>query len=187
MTFTNHKKLRAAIQSRKELIKEKDALSPIHVFQRRDLSDQIETLETDIRKMKKTESRILDKCGKKNYSEMKELKEYIAELKSKAQSYPERRKKQQSIIEKTVQVIKDLFKRTKGIDSRALTKERKAIRAKIEPEEITEIEKISGMKYSFLLHQQCKEKADRTIEDIVQKQKPRSKEKPSPMKNAERE
>lgn len=183
----NHKKLRAAIQSRKELIKEKDALSPIHVFKRRELSDQIAALETDIRKMKKTESRILEKCGKKNYSEMKELKEYIAELKSKAQSYPERRKKQQSIIEKTVQVIKNLFKRTKGIDSRALTKERKAIRAKIEPEEITEIEKISGVKYSFLLHQQCKGKTDKTIEDIEHKQKPRSKEKPSPMKNAERE
>ena len=117
---------------------------------------------------------------------MKELKEYIAELKSKAQSYPERRKKQQSIIEKTIQVIKDLFKRTKGIDPRTLMKERKAIRTKIEPEEITKIEKISGGKYSFLLHQQSKGKADKTIEDIERKQKPRSKEKPSPAKNAER-
>jgi len=182
----NHKKLRSAIQSRKELIKEKDALSPIHVFQRRELSDQIAALETDIRKMKKTENRILEKCGKKNHSDMKDLKEYVAEVKSKAQSYPERRKKQQSIIEKTIQVIKDLFKRTKGIDPRALMKERKAIRAKIEPEEITKIEKISGGKYSFLLHQQSKGKADKTIEDIEHKQKPRSKEKPSRTKDTDK-
>lgn len=118
---------------------------------------------------------------------MKELQVYVAEVKSKVQSCPERRKKQQSFIEKTIQVIKDLFKRAKGIDPRTLTKERKAIRAKIEPEENTKIEKISGGKYSFLLHQQCKGKADKTIEDIEQKQKPCGKEKPSPMKNTERE
>lgn len=118
---------------------------------------------------------------------MKELQNYVADVKSKAQSYPERRGKQESIIDKTIEAIRELFGRSKDIDSRTLTKERKAIRTKIEPEEITEIEKISGGKYSFLLHQQCKGKADRTIEDIEQKQKPRSKEKPSPMKNAERE
>ena len=175
------------VRSRKELIKERDALSPIHVFQRRDLSDQITALETDIRKMKKAESKILEKCGKQNHSEMKELQAYVVEVKSKAQSYPERREKQKSIINKTIQAIRELFGRTKNDDSRTLTKERKAIRAKIEPEEITEIEKISGEKYSFLLHQQCKGKADKTIEDIEQKQKPRNKERPSPMKNAERE
>ena len=183
----NHRKLKSAVRSRKKLIEERDALSPIHVFQRRELSDQITVLETDIRKMKKTESRILEKCGKKNHSEMKELQNYVAEVKSKAQSYPERREKQKSIIDKTIQAIRELFGRSKDVDSRMLTKERKAIRTKIEPEEITEIEKISGGKYSFLLHQQCKEKADKTIEDIEQKQKPRGKEKPSPMKNAERE
>ena len=117
---------------------------------------------------------------------MKELQNYVADVKSKAQSYPERREKQKSIIDKTIQAIRELFCRTKEVDSRALTKERKAIRAKNEPEEITEIEKISGGKYSFLLHQECKGKADRTIEDIEQKQKLRSKEKLSPMKNAER-
>lgn len=74
----NHRKLKSAVQSRKELIKERDALSPIHVFQRRELSDQIVALETDIRKLKKTESRILEKCGKKNHSEMKELQAYVA-------------------------------------------------------------------------------------------------------------
>lgn len=183
----NHRKLRSAIQSRKELIKEKDTLSPIHVFQCRELSDQIAVLETDIRKMKKTESRILEKCGKKNHSEMKELQAYVAEVKSKAQSYPERREKQKSSIDKTIQAIRELFGRSKNVDSRTLTKERKAIRAKIEPEEITEIEKISGGKYSFLLHQQCKGKADKTIDNIEQKQKPRNKEKPFPVKNAERE
>ena len=183
----NHRKLKSAVRSRKDLIEERDALSPIHVFQRRELSDQIAALETDIRKLKKTESRILEKCGKKNHSEMKELQAYVAEVKSKAQSYPERREKQKSIIDKTIQVIRELFGRTKDVDSRTLTKERKAIRAKIEPEEITEIEKISGGKYSFLLHQQCKGKADKTIEDIEQKQKPRSMEKPSPVKSAERE
>lgn len=183
----NYRKLKSAVQSRKELIKEKDALSPIHVFQRRELSDQITTLGTDIRKMKKTESRILEKCGKKNHSEMKELQNYVTEVKSKAQIYPERRKKQKSIIDKTIQAIRELFSRSKDVDFRTLTKERKAKREKIEPEEITEIEKISGGKYSFLLHQQCKRKADKTIEDIKQKQKPRSKEKPSPVKNAERE
>ena len=147
----------------------------------------ITALETDIQKTKKAEGKILEKCGKKNHSEMKELQNYVTEVKSKAQSYPERRDKQKSIVNKTIQAIRELFSRTKDVDSRALTKERKAIRAKIEPEEISEIEKISGGKYSFLIHQQCKGKADRTIEDIEQKQKPRSKEKPSPMKNAERE
>ena len=44
----NHNKLKSAIQSRKDLIKEKDALSPIHVFQRLNMSDQIVVLETDI-------------------------------------------------------------------------------------------------------------------------------------------
>lgn len=183
----NHRKLKSAVRSRKELIQERDALSPIHVFQRLNLSDQIAALETDIRKMKKAESKILEKCGKQNHSEMKELQNYVAEIKSKAQSYPERREKQKSFIDKTIQAIRELFGRSKNVDSRTLTKERKAIRAKIEPEEITEIEKISGRKYSFLLHQQCKGKADKTIEDIEQKQKPRGKEKPSPMKNAERE
>ena len=183
----NYRKLKSAVRSRKELIEERDALSQIHVFQRRDLSDQITALETDIRKMKKAEGKILEKCGKKNHSEMKELQNYVTEVKSKAQSYPERRDKQKSIVNKTIQAIRELFGRTKDVDSRALTKERKAIRAKIEPEEISEIEKISGRKYSFLIHQQCKGKADRSIEDIEQKQKPRSKEKPSPMKNAERE
>lgn len=32
----NHRKLKTAVQSRKELIKERDSLSPIHVFQRRE-------------------------------------------------------------------------------------------------------------------------------------------------------
>ena len=183
----NHNKLKSAIQSRKDLIKEKDALSPIHVFQRLNMSDQIVVLETDIRKMKKIESKLLEKCGKKKYFEMKELQAYVAEDKSKAQSYPKRWEKQNPIIDKTIQAIKNLFRQAKGIDPRTLMNERKAIRAKIEPEEITEIEKISGGKYSFLLHQQCKGKADKTIEDIEQKQKPRSMEKPSPVKSAERE
>ena len=82
----NHRKLKSAVRSRKELIEERDSLSPIHVFRRRDLSDQIAALETDIRKMKKTESRILEKCEKKNHSEMKELQNYVADVKSKAQS-----------------------------------------------------------------------------------------------------
>lgn len=64
----NHNKLKSAIQSRKELIKEKDVLSPIHVFQRLNMSDQIVVLETDIRKMKKIESKLLEKCGKKTIS-----------------------------------------------------------------------------------------------------------------------
>ena len=162
----NHRKLKSAVQSRKELIKERDSLSPIHVFLCRNLSDQIAALETDIRKMKKSESKILEKCGKKNHSEMKELQAYVAKVKSKVQSYPERREKQKSIIDRTIQAIRELFSRSKDADSRALTKERKAIRAKIEPEEITEIEKISGGKYSFLLHQQCKGKADKAIDDI---------------------
>ena len=58
--------------------------------------------------------------------------------------------------------------------------------SKMEPEGIAEIEKISGGKYSFLRHQRCKAKADKIIEDIEQKQKPRSKEKLSPEKNTER-
>lgn len=182
----NHNKLKSAIQSRKDLIKEKDALSPIHVFQRLNMSDQIAALETDIRKMKKAESKILEKCGKQNHSEMKELQNYVAEIKSKAQSYPKRWEKKNSIIDKTIQAIRELFGRTKDVDSRAMTKERKAIRAKIEQEEITEIEKISGGKYSFLLHQQSKRKADKTIGDIEYKQKSHSKEKLSPEKNTER-
>ena len=90
-------------------------------------------------------------------------------------------------VDRTIQAIRELFGRTKDVDSRTLTKERKAIRAKIEPEEITEIEKISGGKYSFLIHQQCKGKADKTIDDIEHEQKPRTKEKPTLVKNAERE
>ena len=61
---------------------------------------------------------------------MKELQNYVADVKSKAQSYPERREKQKSIIDKTIQAIRELFCRTKEVDSRALTKERKAIRVK---------------------------------------------------------
>ena len=40
----NHKKLKSAVQSRKELIKERDNLSMIHVFQRRELTEQIAVL-----------------------------------------------------------------------------------------------------------------------------------------------
>ena len=136
--------------------------------------------------MKKTECRILEKCGKKNYSEMKELLIYVAEVKSKTQSYPERREKQKSIIDKIIQAIRKLSGQSRDVDARALTKEIIAIRTKMEPEGIAEIEKISGGKYSFLRHQRCKAKADKIIEDIEQKQKPRSKEKLSPEKNTER-
>ena len=119
----NHRKLKSAVRSRKELIQERDALSPIHVFQRLNPSDQIAALETDIRKMKKAESKILEKCGKQNHSEMKELQNYVAEIKSKAQSYPERREKQKSFIDKTIQAIRELFGRSKNVDSRTYADE----------------------------------------------------------------
>ncbi|MBR3430414.1 MAG: hypothetical protein IKG87_09980, partial [Clostridia bacterium] len=169
--------------------REYDSLSPIHILKRKELSQQIDALDTRIAKLKKKDARILKTCGKTNHREMLALQEHVVKTKTAVQNHPAAKARQESIIDRAVTALKDLFIRAISYDPIALTKERKAVRADIELKGTKTIEKAIGKKHSFRIYLQSKEKADKIVDCIEREQKeqkPRGKEKPLHTKDTER-
>ena len=185
----NHDKLVSARKDRKDLVREYDSLSPIHILKRKELSQQIDALDTRIAKLKKKDARILKTCGKTNHHEMLALQEHVVKTKTAVQNHPAAKARQESIIDRAITALKDLFIRAISYDLIALTKERKAVRADIELKGTKTIEKAIGKKHSFRIYLQSKEKADEIVDGIEREQKkrkPRGKGKPLRTKDTER-
>ena len=164
-------------------------MSPIHILKRKELSQQIDTLDTRIAKLKKKDARILKTCGKTNHSEMLALQEHVVKTKTAVQNHPATKARQESIIDRAIAALKDLFIRAISYDPIALMKERKAVRADIELKGTETIEKSIGKKHSFRIYLQSKEKADEIVDGVEREQKeqkPRRKEKPLRTKDTER-
>ena len=185
----NHDKLVSARKDRKDLVREYDSLSPIHILKRKELSQRIDTLDTRIAKLKKKDARILKTCGKANHREMLALQDHVEKAKTAVQNHPAAKAKQESIIDRAISALKDLFIRAISYDPIALMKERKAVRADIELKGTEKIEKVIDKKHSFRIYLQSKEKSDDIIDGIEREQKeqkPRGKEKPLRTKDTER-
>lgn len=161
-----HKQRRAAIKVRNDLANEYNSLSPVHILKRRTLLQDMEAQDKKITKMEKKEADIRRKCGKTTHAEMKDLQNQVTEIKTNLQKYPVARNKQQSIIDKAILILKDLFVRAKAFDSSALMKERKAFRAEIEAKGTEKIEEIIGGKHSPLTYREKAVKADEIISKI---------------------
>ncbi len=128
-------------------------------------------------------------CGKTKHSEMLALQEHVVKTKTAVQNHPAAKAKQESIIDRAISALKDLFIRAISYDPIALMKERKAVRADIELKGTETIEKAIGKKHSFRIYLQSKEKADEIVDGVEREQKeqkPRGKEKPLHTKDTER-
>ena len=146
-------------------------------------------MDTRIAKLKKKEARILKICGKTNQREMLDLQEHVVKTKAAVQNHPAAKAKQESIINRAITALKDLFIRAISYDPIALMTERKAVRADIELKGTETIEKTIGKKHSFRIYLQSKEKADEIVDGVEReqkKQKSRGKEKPLRTKDTER-
>ena len=174
--MTRHDKLRKAIETRNELKEELDSLSPLHVLKRRDLSSKIETLNGKIRKMKSKQADIRDKCGKSTHADMKELLNFVAELKAKIQRHPEKTAQRQSAISSVIQTLRDLYSRTKAFDPFALMAERKKIRAAFDSKGKERIKEKINRNPEPELYKQSADKADEVIDDLDIEFMPRTKE-----------
>lgn len=177
--MTRHDKLRKAIETRNELTEELDSLSPLHVLKRRDLSSEIETLNEKIRRMKSKQAAIRDKCGKSTHAEMKELLNFVAELKASVQKHPEKAVQRQSAISTVIQVLRDLYSRAKAFDPFALMTERKKIRAAFDSKGKERIKEKINRNPDPELYKQSADKADEVIDDLDIEFMPPIKEKPS--------
>ena len=93
----------------KDLVREYDSLSPVHILKRKDLSQQIDVLDTRIAKLKKKDARILKTCGKTKHSEMLALQEHVVKTRAVVQNHPAAKARQESIIDRAITVLKDLF------------------------------------------------------------------------------
>lgn len=185
----NHDKLVSACKEKKDLVREYDSLSPIHILKRKELSQQIDALDTRIAKLKKKDARILKTCGKTNHREMLALQEHVVKTKAAVQNHLAAKSRQESIIDRATTALKDLFIRAISYDPIALMKERKAVRADIELKGTEAIEKAIGKKHSIRIYLQSKEKADEIVDSVEReqkKQKSRGKEKPLRTKDTER-
>ena len=185
----NHDKLVSARKDRKDLVREYDSLSPLHILKRKEFSQQIDVLDTRIAKLKKKDARILKTCGKTNHREMIALQEHVVKTKAAVQNHPAAKARQESIIDRAITALKDLFIRAISCDPIALMKERKAVRADIELKGTETIEKAIGKKHSFRVYLKSKEKADEIVDGVEREQKeqkPRRKEKPLRTKDTER-
>ena len=153
-----------------------------------DLNAMLETVAGDLNPVVPTltaaepyPSDHLKACGKTNHREMLALQEHVVKTKTAVQNHPAAKARQESIIDRAVSALKDLFIRAISYDPIALMKERKAVRADIELKGTEAIEKAIGKKHSFRIYLQSKEKADEIVDGVEREQKeqkPRGKEKP---------
>ena len=181
-----HKQRKTAIKVRNDLANEYNSLSPVHILKRRTLLQDMEALDKKITKMEKKEAYIRRKCVKTTHTEMKDLQNQIAEIKSNLLKYPEVRNKRQTIIDKAILTLKDLFVQAKAFDPLALMRERKAIRTEIDTKGTEKIEKIIGRKHSPLTYREKAVKADEIINEIEREHKLHSINKQPRAKNSEK-
>ncbi len=181
-----HKQRRTAIKVRNDLANKYNSLSPVHILKRRSLLQDMEAQDKKITKMEKKETDIRRKCGKTTHAEMKDLQNQVVEIKSNLQNYLEVRNKRQTVIDKALLTLKDLFIRAKAFDPFALMRERKAVRAEIEAKGTERIEKIIGGRHSSLAYWEKAVQTDEIIEDIMYEREPHSIDKQSHTKDSEK-
>ena len=183
MQFGDYKNIHARkIQERKKLksmIEEKASLSPIHVFQHKDLDRKINDQEAVVRNLIEQEKEIMAWFGKTDTAGMKEISTEITRLLDRITDTDQAIEDSETRIEKEKQEYVDLTLESEEYDPEQVEEKRFEIRPEMEKKIIWNIEKGTGKKVRELDLAISTAETDKSLLSLVRtrKLKPKEKEK----------
>lgn len=181
--FSAYKKIHARkVQERKKLkslIEEKNSLSPIHVFQHKELDRKINDQEAVVRDLIEQEKEIMSWFGKTDTASMKEINAEITRLQERITDADQAIEDSESRIEEEKQEYVDLSLEAEEYDPEQIDKKRLEIRPEMEKKIVRNIEKGTGKKVRELDLAISTAETDKSLRSLVRtgKQKLKKKEK----------
>ena len=178
--YGDYKKIHARkIQERRKLksmIEEKNSLSPIHVFQRKDLDRKINDQESVVRDLIAQEKEIMSWFGKTDATGMKEISAEIIRLQERITDADQAIEDSESRIEEEKHEYVDLSLEAEKYDPEQVDEKRLEIRPEMEKKIVRNIEKGTGKKVRELDMAVSTTKADKSLRSLVHTRKQKLKE-----------
>lgn len=168
------------IQERKKLksmIEEKNSLSPIHVFRRKDLDRKINDQESVVRDLIEQEKEIMSWFGKTNTAGMKEISAEITCLQGRITDADQAIEGSESRIEEEMQEYVDLSLEAEEYDPEQVEEKRLEIRPEMEKKIVRNIEKGTGKKVRGLNLAISTTETDKSLRSLLRTRKLKGKEK----------
>ena len=179
--FSVYKKIHARkIQERKKLksmIEEKNRLSPIHIFQHKELDRRINDQESMVRDLIEQEKEIMSWLGKTDTVSMKEISAEITRLQERITDADQAIEDSESGIEEEKQEYVDLTLESEEYDPEQVEEKRFEIRPEMEKKIIWNIEKGTGKKVRELDLAISTTETDKGLHSLVRIRKQKLKEK----------
>ena len=161
---TLRKTIREKLSKRKQLEKDRDALSVVSVFKRKDLTTEIEGLSEEIEELRSEEKRIIHGAGKKDAAGMEAIKMKIADSEATARKYGESERKYNRELDAEEGKFMESIAQAGEIDPRELVAARMAIRPEKEQTAITTLQYAVGEVYDHEI-QGIREDVDHMLDE----------------------
>ena len=178
--FGDYKKIHARkIQERKKLksmIEEKDSLSPIHVFQHKELDGKINDQEAVIRDLIEQEKEIMSWFGKTDAAGMKEISAEINWLQERITDADQAIEDSKSRIEEEKQEYINLSLEAEEYDPEQVKEKSLEIRPEMEKKIVRNIEKGTGKKVRELDLAISTAETDKSLRSLIRTKKQKLKE-----------
>ena len=160
----------------KSMIEEKDNLSPIHVFQRKELDRRINYQESVVRDLVEQEKEIMSWFEKTDTAGMKEISAEITRLQERITDADQAIEDSESRIEEEKQEYVDLTLESEEYDPEQVEEKRFEIRPEMEKKIIWNIEKGTGKKVRELDLAISTAETDKSLRSLIRTKKQRLKE-----------
>lgn len=178
--YGDYKKFHARkVQERKKLkslIEEKNSLSPIHVFQHKELDRKINNQEAVVRDLIEQEKEIMSWFVKTDAAGMKEISAEINRLQERITDADQAIEDSESRIEEEKQEYVDFFLEAEEYDPEQVEEKRFEIRPEMEKKIIWNIEKGTGKKVRELDLAISTAETDKSLRSLIRTKKQRLKE-----------
>lgn len=161
----------------KSMIEEKDSISPIHVFQRKELDRRINYQESVVRDLVEQEKEIMSWFRKTDTAGMKEISAEITRLQERITDADQAIEDSESRIEEEKQEYVDLTLESEEYDPEQIDEKRLEIRPEMEKKIVRNIEKGTGKKVCELDLAISTTETDKSLRSLVHTRKQKLKEK----------
>ncbi len=171
------RKLRETRKARKELIAEKQELSPLRVLKHKELAAKIAERTEDIEELKTRRASILRRAGCNEDAGGNELQKRMATIEGMLQKLDEQERRFSALSNQTRQKYADLQRQVAQIDADKMNTARQSVRVKYQDAAKKKLEETFGERYSLMRMMDSRKQVERITRPVDHSEKQNKRQK----------
>ena len=174
-------------RERKGLLDEKKATSALNILKQRELAKRIAKLSEDIEELRSEKAMILSRFDKTDDDGMKEVKQWVASMKSSLQRLGQIEAKYQAELDAALAQFRELAGEVESMDKAELQDQRQSLRKSNTKHAREKIQQAHGKHYNVITMLEAEQDVDHLLREDERKlappvQKPPARHQPEPQK-----